>query len=179
VLVESREYASLHKISKTRHDSHVLRAHRPLIIDLPNSTDDIMEDSTVAGDWILNQIADAVIFADRLGTIVRWNCSAVALFGYAGAEALGQSLNLIIPPRLRDAHWRSFEKAVTAGATRLNGRATLNRATHKDGRKLYVEMTFALVLDPDGGVCGSVAVTRDVTAGVESEKSAALRRDVD
>jgi PAS domain S-box-containing protein len=75
--------------------------------------------------------------------------------------------------------WRNFEKAVAAGATRLNGRATLTRATHKDGRKLYVEMTFALVLDPDGGVCGSVAVTRDVTAGVESEKSAALRRDVD
>ncbi|WP_235023441.1 PAS domain-containing protein [Caballeronia glebae] len=149
------------------------------IIGLLNSTDDIMEDSTVAGDWILDQIADAVIFADRLGTIVRWNRSAVALFGYAGAEAMGQSLDLIIPPRLRDAHWRSFEKAVTAGATRLNGRATLTRATHKDGRQLYVEMTFALVLDPHGGVCGSVAVARNVTAGVESEKSAALRRDVD
>jgi len=94
------------------------------IIGLMNSTDDIKEDFTVAGDWILDQIADAVIFADRLGTIVRWNRSAVALFGYAGAEALGQSLDLIIPPRLQDAHWRSFEKAVTAGATRLNGRAT-------------------------------------------------------
>lgn len=86
---------------------------------------------------------------------------------------------MIIPARLRDAHWRSFEKAVTAGATKLNGRATLTRATHKDGRKLYVEKTFALVLDPHGGVCGSVAVARDVTARVESEKSAALRRVVD
>jgi PAS domain S-box-containing protein len=85
------------------------------IIDLPNSTDDIMEDSTVAGDWILDQIADAVIFADRLGTIVRWNRSAVALFGYAGAEALGQSLDLIIPPRLLDAHLAQFRESGGSG----------------------------------------------------------------
>lgn len=53
------------------------------VIGFLNSTDDIMEDPTVAGDWILDQIADAVIFADRLGTIVRWNRSAVALFAPA------------------------------------------------------------------------------------------------
>ncbi|MFM0327553.1 PAS domain S-box protein [Caballeronia glebae] len=138
-----------------------------------------MEEPPVAGDWILDQMADALICADRLGTILRWNRSAVALFGYACAEALGQSLDLIIPPRLRDAQWRGFEKAVTFGSTRLNGRATLTRATHKYGRKLYVEMTFALVSDPHGVVRGSVAVARDVTARVESEKRAALHRDVE
>jgi hypothetical protein len=63
--------------------------------------------------------------------------------------------------------WRNFEKAVAAGATRLNGRATFTRASHKDGRELYVEMTFALVLDPHCGVCGSTVVAKDVTAGVD------------
>ncbi|KXV14780.1 histidine kinase [Caballeronia megalochromosomata] len=115
-------------------------------------------------------MANAFIFADQLGTIVRWNRSAVALFGYACTEALRQSLELIIPPRPRDEHWRNFEKTVAAGATRLNGRATLTRATHKDGRKLYVERTFALVLDPHGGICGSTAVANDVTAGVDPRK---------
>ena len=132
-----------------------------------------MIETPALADWILEQTADAIIYADRSGTIARWNPAAAALFGYSPAEALGQNLDLIIPEHLRAAHWRGFEAAVTNGVTRLHGRATLTRATHKAGHKLYVEMTFALVAGPDGAVCGSVAVARDVTARVEQERSAA------
>lgn len=127
---------------------------------------------TSLGELILELTADAVIYSDRFGTIERWNLAAAAMFGYPTAEALGQSLDLIIPEHLRAAHWRGFEAAVASGATRLHGRPTLTRAEHKSGRKLYVEMSFALVSDGDGTVLGSVAVARDVTERIRREKAA-------
>jgi PAS domain S-box-containing protein len=126
---------------------------------------------------ILEGIADAVIYADRSGTILRWNGAASALFGYSASEALGQNLDLIIPEHLRAPHWRGFEAAMENGVARLQGRPTLTRATHKAGGKLYVEMTFALVKSRvDGPATGAVAVARDVTERVERER-AASRRD--
>lgn len=124
-------------------------------------------------EQILDCAGDAVIFADRSGTIRRWNRAAAALFGFAAGEALGQSLDLIIPPHLRAAHWRGFDAAMANGVLRLEGRPTLTRGLHKSGRKVYLEMTFALVLAADGGIIGSVAVARDVTDRVERERTAA------
>ncbi|RDJ98235.1 PAS domain S-box protein [Paraburkholderia lacunae] len=132
-----------------------------------------MEETSALAEWIIEQTADAVIYADRCGTIARWNHAAAALFGYSAAEALGQNLDLIIPEHLRAAHWRGFEAAMTSGHTRLHGRATLTRAISKTGKKLYVEMTFAMVKNHEGEVLGSVAIARDVTARVEQEKSVA------
>ena len=123
-------------------------------------------------EQILENMADAVIYADRSGNIERWNQACVALFGFSKQEALGQGLDLIIPEHLRAAHWRGFEAALASGATRLHGKATLTSALRKDGRKLYVEMSFALVRDEQGAACGSVAVARDVTLRVEQEKLA-------
>ncbi|MGN6114393.1 MAG: PAS domain S-box protein [Nitrobacter sp.] len=122
---------------------------------------------------ILDDAADAVIYADRSGTIIRWNPAATALFGYSPDEALGQSLDLIIPEHLRAAHWRGYEAAMTKGAMKLQGRPTLTRASHKSGQKLYVEMTFAIVRGSAAGeVLGSVAIARDVTERVERDRAA-------
>ncbi len=137
-----------------------------------------MEETPALAEWIIEQTADAVIYADRAGTIVRWNRAATALFGYSAAEALGQNLDLIIPEHLRAAHWRGFEAAMTSGHTRLHGRATLTRAISKTGQKLYVEMTFAMVNNQEGEVLGSVAIARDVTARVEHEKSVSSNNGV-
>ncbi len=120
---------------------------------------------------ILDAMADAVIFADRSGVIRRWNAAAAALFGFAADEALGQSLDLIVPEHLRAAHWRGFNAAMTNVALKLQGRPTLTRGMHKSGRRLYVEMTFALVA-AGGASLGSVAVARDVTERVERERAA-------
>lgn len=113
---------------------------------------------------IVEGIADAVIYADREGTIRLWNRGATAAFGFTAEDALGENLDLIIPQKLRAAHWKGFHAAMERGAT-VGGRgARLTRGTHKDGdRMLYVEMTFAVVLGPDGTAVGSVAVARDVT----------------
>jgi PAS domain S-box-containing protein len=138
-----------------------------------------MEQDSKLAQAILEQAADAVIFADREGVIRLWNRAATALFGFTGEEALGTSLDLIIPEHLRPAHWTGFRRAIESGTTRLGGRPTLTRALHKSGKRLYVDMSFALVRDPGGRIAGSVAIARDATARYEEEKarrqSAAVR----
>lgn len=124
------------------------------------------------GDAILEQMADALIYSGTDGTIQRWNRGAELLFGFSASEAVGQSLDLIIPEHLRAAHWRGFDAAMKSGVTRLNGRPTLTRGLHKSGQKLYVEMSFALVLDDAHVAVGSVAVARDVTERTERERAA-------
>jgi PAS domain S-box-containing protein len=126
----------------------------------------------VLADWIIEQTTDALVYSDREGNIARWNAAAQALFGFAASEAIGQSLDLIIPEHLRAAHWRGFHQAVATGGTRLAGRPSLTRAVHKSGARLYVEMTFALVKDGSGTVVGSVAMARDVTERMEKERAA-------
>jgi PAS domain S-box-containing protein len=133
-----------------------------------------MEEQSKLAERILDQVADAVICIDRLGAIIRWNPACTALFGYSAEEALGQSVDLIIPEHLlRVAHWSGFDAAMANGVTKLHGRPTLTRALHKSGRRLYVEMTFAIVKgDTESEVIGSVAMARDVTERVERERAA-------
>lgn len=131
-----------------------------------------MSDASLLAEWIIEQTSDALIYADRAGRIVRWNGASHRLFGFSAQEALGSSLDIVIPEHLRAAHWRGFDAAVARGATKLHGRPTLTRALCKDGTKIYVEMTFALVKNPEGNVTGSVAMARDVTERVHRERAA-------
>lgn len=120
---------------------------------------------------VLAQAADAIVFSDREGVIARWNRASEILFGFSAEEALGRSLDLIIPVHLRDAHWRGFRAAMQSGVLKLSGRPTITRALRKSGEKLYVEMTFAVVLgEGSRAAIGSVAVARDVTERVERER---------
>jgi PAS domain S-box-containing protein len=112
-------------------------------------------------EWIVEQTTDALIYADPEGKIVRWNGASTTLFGFTAEEALGSSLDLIIPERLRAAHWAGFDRAMASGTTRLSGKPTLTRALRKDGARLYVQMTFAVVKDDEGSVVGSVAMARE------------------
>lgn len=112
---------------------------------------------------IIEQIADTVIVADITGAIVIWNAAAESLFGYAAAEAIGQSLDLIIPDDLRAAHWAGYRRAVASGATRKRGRVTLTRALTKSGATIYLEISFAMLADVNGKPIGSVAIARDAT----------------
>ena len=112
---------------------------------------------------VLAQTVDAVIYADAEGIIRLWNAAAEKIFGFAAEDAIGASLDLIIPERLREAHWRGYRAAVGSGTTRLAGRATLTKGLHKEGRSVYVEMSFSVVKDAADRVIGSVAIARDVT----------------
>jgi len=119
---------------------------------------------------IVEQMADALIYSDKEGVIRGWNAAAESLFGYAKSDAIGQSLDLIIPERLRDAHWAGFNRAMESGKTRLAGHAAMTRSlTHSRGA-IYVEMSFAVVCDEQGKVIGSVAVARDATQRRQHER---------
>lgn len=110
---------------------------------------------------IVEQCTDAVIFSDREGTIRIWNRGAEQVFGYTAAEALGRSLDIIVPERLRAAHWEGFRRAVDAGRTKYAGKVMTTRAVHKDGSTRYVELSFGLVDDAAGGLAGVFAIGRD------------------
>ena len=112
---------------------------------------------------IVDQIPDAVIFADLDGVIRVWNGGAEAVFGFSAAEAVGSSLDIIIPERFRRAHWEGYHSAMTSGRTRHGAQVRTTRAIHKDGSRLYVDLSFGVVVDSVGVILGSVAVGRDGT----------------
>lgn len=119
---------------------------------------------------ILEHGGDAIIFADAAGAVRVWNHAAASLFGYSAQEVAGSGMDVIIPERLRAAHWAGFQRAMQTGKTRLAGRPTITRATHKSGARLYVEMSFAVVSGEDGAVLGAVVVARDATDRYEKER---------
>src|SRR5688572_11139208 len=110
---------------------------------------------------IVDQAPDAIIFADGQGKIQVWNNAAVELFGHPQNEAIGRSLDIIIPEHLRHAHWESFGKALASGHTKHGRRALKTRATHKAGHKLYVSLAFSVVKDREGKVIGAMATARE------------------
>jgi PAS domain S-box-containing protein len=130
-------------------------------------------DPTTDAPWrhILADTPDAIIYADTEGIIRAWNAGAESVFGFSAAEALGQSLDLIIPERLRAAHWRGFNRAIARGTTSHGAEVRTTRGVHKDGRKLYVDMSFGVVKDDADEVLGSVAMARDVTQSYLAEKA--------
>jgi PAS domain S-box-containing protein len=122
---------------------------------------------------IVEQAPDAVIFADRQGAIRVWNAGAVTIFGYAAPEVLGESLDVIIPERLRKAHWQGFDRALESGTMKYAGRVLTTRSMHKDGSTLYVDLSFGLVRDAAGAVMGVLAIARDCTERYLAEKARA------
>jgi PAS domain S-box-containing protein len=124
---------------------------------------------------IVEQAPDAIIFADRAGAIRVWNRGAEAVFGYGAAEVLGNSLDVIIPERLRRAHWEGFRRAIDSGQTKYGDRVLTTRSVHKDGSKLYVDLSFGLIRNEVGAIAGALAVGRDCTAR-HIERAARLQR---
>ena len=120
---------------------------------------------------IVEQMPEAVIFADRDGVIRLWNRGAESLFGFAAPDVIGQSLDVIIPERLREAHWAGYRRAIADGATQHGGQVRTTRSTHRDGRKLYVDLSFGIVKDAAGAVIGSTAVGRDATERFQADKA--------
>ena len=122
---------------------------------------------------VIEQVADAIIVADREGCVRVWNAGAEAVFGYAEREALGQRLDLIVPERFRSAHWTAFDRAIATGQTKHGGEAMTTRSVTKDGTDLYVEISFALVRDGAGEVLGVVAVAAMLRLAIRPNASCA------
>jgi PAS domain S-box-containing protein len=120
---------------------------------------------------IVEGAGDAVIFADRDGIIRLWNRAAEGIFGYTEEEAIGQSLDLIIPERQREAHWKGYGTAMRNGVTKYGTETLSVPAVTKDGDRISIEFTISLLMGPDGKVLGPAAVVRDVTARWHRERS--------
>jgi PAS domain S-box-containing protein len=124
---------------------------------------------------IVNTSQDAIIFADREGMIRLWNVGAETIFGYPAAEALGHSLDLIIPDRLRARHWEGYRRVIATGITHYDQQLLAVPALRKDGLQISLEFTVVLVHEPPGEVLGIAAVLRDVTARWQRDQALQAR----
>ena len=126
---------------------------------------------------LAQEAPDAVIYADGQGIIRFWNGGAERIFGFAGAEALGKSLDIIIPESLRARHWAGFEETMRTGKTRYGaGDVLAVPALRKDGTRISIEFTVLPFHDETGRMIGIAAILRDVTKRFEEIKT--LRRQL-
>jgi PAS domain S-box-containing protein len=133
--------------------------------------------TALLADAILATSADAMLATDRQGIIRFWNPGAVRIFRFAEEEAVGASLDLIIPERLRKRHWDGWARVVATGVTRYgDGDVLAVPAIAKDGQQISVEFTIVLLRGPGGQVAGMAAILRDVTARYEETRR--LRREL-
>jgi PAS domain S-box-containing protein len=124
---------------------------------------------------LVQEMPDGVIYADAEGMIRHWNRGAERIFGFSAAEAVGQSLDIIIPPGLRERHWTGYNHTLKTGETRYGAGDLLSvPALRKDGSRISVEFTVVPFHDAVGRMVGIAAVMRDVTKRFEEMK--ALRR---
>jgi PAS domain S-box-containing protein len=124
---------------------------------------------------LLSTRSDAVIAADRDGLIRFWNPGAERIFGHSAADAIGRSLDLIIPERLRQRHWDGFRHTMATGQSRYGEGEMLSvPALRADGATISVEFTIVPLRSERGQMAGIIAVMRDATKRFEEIRT--LRR---
>ena len=117
--------------------------------------------STIDFKQLVAAVGDAIVASDASGAMTLWNPAAERMFGFTEQEALGQSLDLIIPQRQQQRHWDGYHKTMETGVTKYGNDVLRVPAVHKDGHTLSIAFTVALLHTPDGKVSAIVAVIRD------------------
>jgi PAS domain S-box-containing protein len=131
-----------------------------------------METKSLEGLYqqIIEGAQDAIVFADPDGIIRLWNSGAEVIFGYSAEEALGQTLDLIVPEKMRERHWEGYRKVMDTGVTKYGSDILAVPALKKDDSRLSVEFTIVLLKDDTGKPQGTAAIMRDVTERWQKEK---------
>lgn len=124
---------------------------------------------------IVREAAEAMVVADPEGIIRLWNRAAEGMFGYSATEAVGRSLDVIIPVKLRERHWIGYQQTMATGRTRYAEELLNVPAVHKDGRRLSIEFSVALLTDGPGRVTGIAAIMREVTERRATEQALRAR----
>jgi PAS domain S-box-containing protein len=154
----------------------------PPVVEVGRMSDELQG---LPGDFLarlVGECADAIVYADGEGRIRYWNDAASRIFGFIREEALGASLDLIIPECLRDRHWQGYREVIGGRPSRYAAGALLAvPAHHKDGHQISVEFTIlpfrtAGAAGAAGALVGIAAIMREVTARFEETR--ALRREV-
>jgi len=134
-----------------------------------------VEMSEYSREWICRNIVDgaqdAIIFADAAGIIRLWNSGAETIFGYGAGEAIGQGLDIVIPAKLRERHRQGYSKVMEGGVSKYMKELLAVPALRKDGTRISIEFSIVILKSDKGGVVGSAALIRDVTARWEREKA--------
>ena len=124
---------------------------------------------------IIDHTPLAIIFGDREGIIRLWNSGAEAMFGYTAAEAVGQSMDMIVPEKHRAKHWEGYDRVVRTGVTKYGREVLAVPALTKSGRRISIEFNIALLHDETGQVIGAAATINDVTERWERDKALRVR----
>ena len=125
---------------------------------------------------LVASIGDAVVVSDAKGVIVLWNVGAERMFGHSEAEALGKTLDIITPERLRQRHWEGYDKSMATGTTKYGNDLLRVPAIHKDGRTMSIAFSVAMLFEAAGKVGSIVAIIRDETIRFAEDR--ALRKRV-
>ena len=129
------------------------------------------------GARLVEEMSDALVVSDREGAIRVWNKAAERIFGFSEAEALGESLDIITPERLRARHWQGYDETMRTGRTRYGAGDLLSvPAIRKDGRTISVQFSILPLTDAEGEMQGVAAIMRDVTKDFAERK--ALRAEL-
>lgn len=130
---------------------------------LPRLEPETVDDHALAR--LVESLADAVVIASSDGTITFWNDAATRVFGWSHDEAVGQTLDLIIPERSRARHWEGYRRTMATGQTRYGDQLLEVPALHRDGHRISIAFTVTLLHQPGlTAPVGIAAVVRDVTA---------------
>jgi len=130
---------------------------------------------SVLADALLQSAGDAIVATNTKGIITLWNAGATRIFGHGADEAIGQSLDLIIPERLRQRHWDGFRHTMATGQSRYGEGEMLSvPALRQDGATISVEFTIVPLKSDRGEMTGIIAVMRDATRRFEEMRT--LRR---
>ena len=125
-------------------------------------------------DFLCRQIVEsspeAIVFSDQDGVIRLWNAGAEAMFGYRAEEAVGQSMDIIVPEKMRERHWEGYFRVMKTGVTKYGKDLLAVPGIRKDGSRLSLEFSVALIRDEDGVLLGISAVMRDVTARWQKDR---------
>lgn len=130
-------------------------------------------------EWLCQQIVDntgdAVIFGDAEGKVRLWNTGAERIFGFRADEIVGKSMDLIIPENLRERHWEGYDQTMKTGKTQYSRNLLAVPAIRKDGTRISIEFTIALIRNDDGKLLGPAAILREVTARWNQDKESRKR----
>ncbi|KAA0888323.1 PAS domain-containing protein [Oryzomonas rubra] len=119
---------------------------------------------------LVNDSPDAILISDREGVIRFWNSGAEHMFGHSSAEAVGQSLDLIIPENLRARHWDGYRRVMASGETKYKTGLLSSPGVRQDGTRVSLEFSMILLRDEAGFMQGCASIMRDVTERWKKEK---------